>query len=210
MLRKHRALFAGLALLSAVTSADAAVVISQVYGGGGGTNAATSYKNDYIELFNSGTTAVTLSSYSIQYGSSGGTGAWSVHNLPALTIQPGAYALIQEGGGTVGATLPTPDATGGLNLSATAGKVALVSNTTALNGACPTAGVVDVVGWVDSPDPTRDASGRIINDPWATPYETSGFDLDAVAVLNAIPEPGSCGLLFTGALLLASRRRARG
>lgn len=147
MLRKHRALIAGLALLSAVTSADAAVVISQVYGGGGGTNAATSYKNDYVELFNSGTSSVTLSSYSIQYGSSGGTGAWSVHTLPSLTIPAGAYVLIQEGGGTVGATLPTPDATGTLNMSATAGKIALVSSTTALNGACPTTNVVDVVGF---------------------------------------------------------------
>ena len=37
-----------------------------------------------------------------------------------------------------GASLPTPDIVGTLNLSATAGKVALVSGTTALSGQCPT------------------------------------------------------------------------
>jgi predicted extracellular nuclease len=148
MLRKHRALIAGLALLSAVTSADAAIVISQVYGGGGGSGATTTYKNDYIELFNSGTSAVTLTGYSVQYGSATGTAGWSVHSLPTMTIQAGGYLLLQEGtAGTAGATLPTADATGGLNLSATAGKVALVSSTTALNGACPTTNVVDQVGF---------------------------------------------------------------
>lgn len=148
MLRKHRALIAGLALLSAATGADAAVVISQVYGGGGGSGATTTYKNDYVELFNNGTSAVTLTGYSVQYGSATGTGNWSTHSLPTLTIPAGGYVLLQEGtAGTVGATLPTPDATGGLNLSATAGKVALVSNTTALNGACPTTNVVDQVGF---------------------------------------------------------------
>ena len=148
MLRKHRALIAGLALLSAATTADAAVVISQVYGGGGGSGATTTYKNDYIELFNTGTSPVTLTGYSVQYGAATGTAGWNVHSLPTLTIPAGGYVLLQEGtAGTAGAALPTPDATGGLNLSATAGKVALVSSTTALNGACPTTNVVDQVGF---------------------------------------------------------------
>jgi hypothetical protein len=34
----------------------------------------------------------------------------------------------------------------------------------------------------------RDSLGNVINDPWPTPFESSGFDLDAVAVL-ANPQP---------------------
>jgi uncharacterized protein len=40
-----------------------------------------------------------------------------------------------------------PDATGNIAMAATAGKVALVSSTTALSGACPTTGVIDFVGF---------------------------------------------------------------
>src|SRR5262245_4880264 len=56
-------------LLSAV-SPD--LVISQVYGGGG--NAGALYTHDFIELFNRGTTAVSLSGMSLQYASATGTG----------------------------------------------------------------------------------------------------------------------------------------
>ena len=38
---------------------SASLVISQVYGGGG--NSGSKYKNDFIEIFNRGTTAVSLS-----------------------------------------------------------------------------------------------------------------------------------------------------
>ncbi|MGC4118173.1 MAG: lamin tail domain-containing protein [Myxococcales bacterium] len=127
-------------------AAATGVVISQVYGGGGGSS-GVAYKNDFIELHNRGGVAVNLTGWSVQYGSSGGTGAWQVTTLSG-TIQPGSYLLIQEGGGTAGATLPTPDITGTLNMSATAGKVALLNSATALSGACPTsASIVDVVGF---------------------------------------------------------------
>jgi hypothetical protein len=44
--------------------------------------------------------------------------------------------------------------------------------------------IVDVVGCVNDSFGTRDSKGRIINDPWPTPFASSGFDLDAVAVVN--------------------------
>jgi len=44
--------------------------------------------------------------------------------------------------------------------------------------------IVDVVGSVNDSFGTRDSKGRIINDPWPTPFASSGFDLDAVAVVN--------------------------
>ncbi|MCA1553532.1 MAG: lamin tail domain-containing protein, partial [Chloroflexi bacterium] len=44
------------------------VVISQVYGGAGcGTAGCSTYKNDYIELFNRGTSSQSLNGWSVQY-----------------------------------------------------------------------------------------------------------------------------------------------
>lgn len=42
----------------------------------------------------------------------------------------------------------------------------------------------DVVGSVDPRYGTRDSRGRLINDPWPTPFPSSGFDLDAVGLMH--------------------------
>lgn len=124
------------------------IVISQVYGGGG--NAGATLKNDFIELFNRGTTPVSLSGWSVQYASSAGT-SWQRTDLTVVTLQPGQYYLVQEAQGAGGTTnLPTPDATGGIMMSATAGKVALVNNQTTITSgiSCPTDGtIIDFVGF---------------------------------------------------------------
>lgn len=128
------------------TDAAGSVVVSQVYGGGG--NSGATYTNDFIELYNAGATAVSVSGWSVQYASSTGT-SWQITTL-AGTIQPGAYYLVQEAAGTGGTTaLPTPDATGSISMSGTTGKVAVVNTAAALTGACPTGGttVVDFVGY---------------------------------------------------------------
>ncbi|MDP3504751.1 MAG: lamin tail domain-containing protein [Myxococcales bacterium] len=146
----------GLALTSAFTQAtgfttsspnlcDGSVVISQVYGGGG--NAGATFLNDFVELHNRGTAAVSLAGWSIQYASSTGN-TWQVASLSG-SIGAGGYFLVQLAGGANGVALPTPDATGTINLSGTTGKVALVSSTTPLpTNICPTgATVVDFVGF---------------------------------------------------------------
>jgi hypothetical protein len=131
---------------SPAASGMTGVVISQVYGGGG--NSGAPYKNDFVELHNRGTSPVSLASWTVQYGSASGTGAWSSVTLSG-TIPAGGFFLVQLAGGTTGAALPTADvATSSFNMSASAGKVALVNGTTALNGACPTSSsIVDLVGW---------------------------------------------------------------
>ncbi len=43
--------------------------------------------------------------------------------------------------------------------------------------------IIDVIGNIDSLG-SRDSKGRLINDPWPSPFESSGFDLDAVAAVN--------------------------
>ena len=44
--------------------------------------------------------------------------------------------------------------------------------------------LVDVVGDIDPRYATYDSQGQVVNDPWPTPFNSSGFDLDAVGVIN--------------------------
>jgi predicted extracellular nuclease len=125
-------------------------MISQVYGGGG--NSGAPLTNDFVELHNSESAAISLAGWSLQYASSAGS-TWGGAQTTALTgaIPAGGYYLVQLAAGTTSAALlPTPDAIGTTFLSATAGKVALVSSTTVLSGTCPIPGdatVVDFVGY---------------------------------------------------------------
>jgi hypothetical protein len=131
----------------AMATPGTSVVISQVYGGGG--NSGATYTNDFIEIFNPTQSTVSLAGWSVQYASSTGS-SWQTTPLPSISLQPGQYALIQESQGAVGTTaLPAPDATGTIAMSATAGKVALVSSTSALTGSCPTSdpNLLDFVGF---------------------------------------------------------------
>jgi Big-like domain-containing protein/lamin tail-like protein len=127
--------------------AGSSLVISQVYGGGG--NAGATYDHDFIEVHNTGTSPVDLAGWSVQYASATGT-TWSGKTDLSGTVPAGRYFLVEEAtGGAHGSPLPTPDLSGNINLSATAGKVALVDSTTALgNGACTEdPSVIDLVGY---------------------------------------------------------------
>ncbi len=138
-------LFSALPLAPGAEAVSPDLVISQVYGGGGNTGAT--YTHDFVELFNRGNTPVSLAGWSVQYASATGI-SWAVTSLSG-TVAPGQYYLIRQAQGTGGTTsLPTPDATGSVAMSATAGKVALVNTATALTGSCPTGGsIIDFVGF---------------------------------------------------------------
>lgn len=126
------------------------LVINEIYPGGGNTGAI--FNQDFVELRNTGTTAIDLSGYSLQYASASGT-SWAVFNFPAgETIDPNDYYLVGLATGANGTPLNTPsntpDATGGIALGGGGGKVALVSNQTALTGSCPSgAPIIDFVGY---------------------------------------------------------------
>ena len=138
--------FAGSAHHAMVYTAQAQVVISQVYGGGGASTGSPSYKNDFIELFNRGTEVFDLAGHSVQYASSTGS-SWSVTQLSGL-LQPGQHFLVQESGGSAGNPLPTPDTIGTFAMSAVNGKVAFVASTAALTGVCPVGPpILDLVGY---------------------------------------------------------------
>jgi lamin tail-like protein len=149
-------LFAGALMVApAARSASSDMVVSQVYGGGG--NSGATYANDFVELFNRGSSAVDLATWSIQYASASGT-SWQATPLTG-TVQPGKYFLVQlASAAAVGAALPTPDATGTTNLANSGGKVAVVRSTTALScgataGSCSAnANVVDLIGYGSATD----------------------------------------------------------
>jgi hypothetical protein len=135
-------------------SGTSGLVISQVFGGGG--NAGAPYTNDYIELFNRGTTSVSVDGWTVQYATAAGT-SWQATALTG-TIAAGGHLLVQLAGGVDGAPLPSPDATGTTNLSAASGKIALVRDTAALTcgataGSCsPNPAVEDLVGYGSASD----------------------------------------------------------
>lgn len=75
--------------------------------------------------------------------------------------------------------------------------------------------IADVVGSIDPSLGSRDSRGHLINDPYATPFATGGFDLDAVGVLHmsTVPEPASLVMLVVGlgtvGLIVAKERGPR-
>ena len=141
------AVCAGLVVIGSAAAAGN-VVISQVYGGGG--NSGATLKNDFIELYNRSAEDVPLTGWSVQYAASGGS-TWQRTPLGG-TIKAGGYYLVQQAQGAGGTTnLPPPDATGTIPMSATAGKVVLMSNNTTITSGvlCPSVvnGAVDIVGF---------------------------------------------------------------
>ena len=127
----------------AKTLVSNSLVISQIYGDGGTTG--STYANDFIEIYNAGSSPINLSNYSVQYAS--GTG-WTMTVLTAVVLQPGEYYLIKEASnGSGGAQLPDADVTGTISLHSNQGKVALVNSTSVLPNGCLSAFIVDLVGY---------------------------------------------------------------
>ena len=128
---------------------NSAIVISQLYGGGG--NSGATYQNDYVELFNRGgvgrgpdrlVVAVRI----------GHRQRLGLHKQPlGGTIAPGEYYLISLArAGPNGAPLPRGEhQRRQINMSGTSGKIALVDNFDALAGNCPLGDphLMDLVGY---------------------------------------------------------------
>src|SRR6185369_941128 len=124
------------------------IVISQLYGGGGNTNAT--FQNDFVELYNPSGVTFDLTGWSLQYTSATGD-SWEFTRQPiGGFIAPGEYYLISlASGGAVGSPLPAANIVGDINMAAGAGKVALVNSFDALEGFCPLGDphIVDFVGY---------------------------------------------------------------
>lgn len=125
-----------------------ALVISQVYGGGG--NSGATYTHDFIELFNRSDETVYLDGLSLQYASAT-SDAWSKVVVLAGTVAPGGFFLVAGASSAeVGEPLPAVELEDpGLNIAATAGKVILVDGVVKIDNAnCPVGDdIIDFVGF---------------------------------------------------------------
>jgi hypothetical protein len=211
------------AVVSAIALAAAqsrgAVVINEVYSGGGSAQATAAYHTDYIELYNNSGVAADISGYIISYGSSAqaaGSFPTAVATIPAGTsIAASGYFLIRTGSaGTGGAADPNADlvAAGGASLSNTSGGLRLQDNS-----ATPV--TLDVVGW----GTTNNFEGAAESSPASVAVSMqripNGLDTDnnqadflqgtpTPSAANVVPEPASPSLLgLGGAALLVRRRR---
>lgn len=185
------------------------VVISQIYGGGG--NSGALIRSDFVELFNRGNEPVPLAGWSIQYASSA-SASWQVLALTG-EIGPGRHYLVRLApGGTNGVLLPPADVTGGMNLSASAGKVALVRALTALSGVCPVSdSIADLAGYgsaascfegagpAPAPSSTR-AVFRALNGCRDTGDNAADFFTAAPLPRNSQEPPDSCTAPITRSL----------
>jgi predicted extracellular nuclease len=202
------AIAVGPSFVSTPHGASVAVVISQVYGGGG--NAGAPFTNDFIELHNVSDTAVSLAGWSLQYASATGTGnlGASATQLTELsgTIPAGGYFLVQEGSVTSpnGVALPAPDVIDStpIAMAAGAGKLALVDIATTLgcNGGstpCSTSAlghIVDLVGYGNAnffegsgPAPT------LSNTTAAIRADAADTDDNSADFSSATPNPRNSG-----------------
>jgi hypothetical protein len=158
-MKKNLALLPALVLaLGAATahgSGTGSIVVAELFAAGG--NSGAPYANDYVELLNRGSGAVSIGGWTLQYASASGT-TWQTTALTGSIPAGGHYLVQLASGGTNGAALPTPDASGTSNLAVTGGKVAVVRNATALScgaspGSCSAiADVEDLVGYGGASD----------------------------------------------------------
>jgi uncharacterized protein len=169
------------------------VVISQIYGGGG--NAGATLTHDFIELQNRGSSPVVLTGWSVQYAAAGGA-TWQVTPLTG-TIPPGGFRLVQEAQGAGGTTpLPTPDDTGTIAMSATAGKVALVRTASPLacGANCDTApDVHDFVGYGSAANDFEGAPTPTLSNTTAARRTSNDSDNNAADFEVFAPTPRNSG-----------------
>ena len=191
-----------LGILALGTFANAQIVINEVYGGGG--NSGSTWKNDFVELINNGSTTATLTGATLQYTSAAGVFN-TYQTLPSITLAPGQKYLIQEAAGTGGTTnLPTPDFVGttlinfnsttnssttGFAMSGTNGKLALVNGIVQIT--TPTdAAVLDFVGFGSASQFEGTAAAPVMSNT-TSDSRTNGVDTNnnSTDFTNGTPTP---------------------
>ena len=210
---------AALAALGSITGfvndLHAAVVINEVYGGGGSAATTGSYNTDFIELYNNGTVAADLTGLSVRYGSATGavsTGTNNIGVLPAFSLAPGAFYLISGATAATfgGPALPTADATSNIAAAAGAGKVFLLGT----DGTS----VLDLVGYGSSSTGGEGLPAPTLTTTLSAMRTIDGVDTNVNAAdffagtptpkaTNSVPEPTTLGLAAVGSALALRRRR---
>ena len=221
---------AGLGMLAgAVRDLHAAIVIEEVYGGGGTAATTGSYNQDFIELYNNGALPVNLTGDVVAYSSStattfslsSSTVSVLIGGQQVTTIAAGGYYLISGQASSTygGAALPvTPDATSVLSLSATTGAVGLFASSTISPATAPNA--IDEIGYGTAKQyETTDVAALSVT---TAAYRTvlgvdtnnnaADFTVGATPApqstgLTSVPEPTSLGLVGVASALLLRRRK---
>ena len=182
-----------------------ALVISEVYGGGG--NAGATYTHDYVELYNPTAAPISLATMSIQYRSTASTVAPAAGGVTSLatagSVPAGDYFVVQLASqAAVGVAVPNVDFVGNssTNLSGSNGQVYLANSTTAIDpdGAGDTTitdpAVIDFVGYgtaaikegaTAAPSPAGNAAS-ITRDEDDTDTDVNGADF-----ASSDPTPGA-------------------
>jgi predicted extracellular nuclease len=182
---------------SVAQAASPAIVISEVYGGGG--NSGSTWTNDFVELYNRSDATVNVSDWVVQYYSATGTTAANSTTLTGSVAPHHAY-LVQMAAGTGGTTpLPTPDATGTALMSGTNGRVDLLEAGAIVDrvgyGTATTFETSPAPGLSNTTSATRNAP-CVDTDNNATDFratepspENSAVDKPACTVIPPVDEP---------------------
>ena len=174
------------------------LVISQVYTRGGEPGAT--FRNDYIEMFNRGTTSVNLFDYRMQISTTGEGASPDVSvrfvGSGGIILDPGQYIMFALGSsGTGGDPLPAPPEFNGpgINLGSASGKIALFRNTSFTPLGCPLgqdAGITDYVaygaascaeGGAPAPAPATVVAALLRKGNGCTDTDNNAGDFDAAA-----------------------------
>lgn len=200
---------AGLQIVAApaAQAVSPSVLISEVYGGGGfaanGTLPASTYTNDFIELYNPTDAEVDLTGWAVFYGSGSRNSGATVSLKVPLTgsIQPHGYYLVGAAGNAAnGAPLPQPDASSSaVNLGSGSGLVILSNSSADITG-LPTGDikahsrVIDAVGYGTANTFETAADGTTISGTMAA-HRTGIPDTDDNAADFTVGAPGpvACG-----------------
>lgn len=179
-----------------------AVVISEVYGGGGlaagGGFPVSSFTNDFIELYNPTDNPVNLAGWAVFYGSSSRANPSNVTNKTDLTgtIPAHGHFLVQASGNAAnGSPMPVADVTGSLSMSTSSGLVILSNQNSTLN--LPTgdiknaASVVDAVGYGTANTFETAAQGTTLTGTTSAARPAAGTDTDSNSAdfTNGAPTP---------------------
>lgn len=123
------------------------LVITEVYGGGGNLN--STYRNDYIQLFNLSESSIDLGGYTLQIAQGN---IWNTISLSGVVPANRWFLIKGDSDGSSGIDLPKSDVTANFNISTEGGKIALVNSNKILATACMpfTENVVDLIGYGNS------------------------------------------------------------
>jgi hypothetical protein len=190
-------------------AARGALVISQVYSGGGLDG--STFDHDFVELLNVSGAPITLDGFSLQVAGPDDDLGSAANAVVALsgTIAAQKYLLVALGGGGVSGTpLPAADLSGSVDLATGAGKVALSPTTDPLacggtaGSRCSTTKVIDEVGYGLVSDfegtqptlPLTNTTAAIRKNGGCTDTNDNrkDFTVDTPAPLNSGSDPAAC------------------